>query len=144
MKKTEIKMTMKKNEQYHIDPLSKSIILTKKFLKEAGSLDTPEHKILMELMDAHPNYELVERKIKKAEGKTTYKGLNEKQMRKFITWLYQGDANAQKEKLEEFDALVKFYNDFHKAEKGSALRAWFLKNHKEKYLDWEKANAKAA
>ena len=137
--KTEINMNMKKNEQYHIDHLSKTIILTKKFLNEAGSLDNPEHDILMKLMEKHPNYTLVERKIKKAEGKKTYKGLSVKKMREFLEWLYSANTETQKQKLDEFDALVQFYEDFHKAEKASAMKTWFLKNHKEKYLDWEEA-----
>ena len=139
--RNEINMSMKKNEQYHIDHLSKTIILTKKFLNEAGCLDTPEYRILMELTEKHPNYELIERKIKKAEGKTTYKGLNSNKMKEFITWRYRNDAKSQKAKLEEFDARLKFYEDFHKAEKGSAMKAWFLNEYKEQYLNWEKAKA---
>lgn len=136
-----MKITMKKNEQYHIDHLTKTITLTKKFLKEASILDTPENEKLMELMEKYPAFALVERKINKAEGKKTYKGLNEKKMREFITWRYRENSETQKSKLDEFDALVKFYEDFHKTEKGSALKSWFLKNHKEQYLDWEKALA---
>ena len=134
-------ITMKKNEQYHIDPITKTITLTKKFLKEASTLDTPENAKLMELMEKYPSFTLVERKIKKAEKKTTYKGLTTQRMKEFLTWLYRNNEETKEAKLAEFDAREKFYDDFHKVEKASAMKTWFLKDHKDQYLDWEKAMA---
>lgn len=135
---------MKKIENYTFNQIEKTITLTKKFSKAASVMGTAEFKELMGLMEKYPSYTLKVREIKKPETKETYKGLTAKKMREFITWQYRADIETQKVKIDEFDTLKKFYDDFHKAEKHSAMKAWFLKNHKEEYLNWEKAMEKKA
>ena len=98
----------------------------------------------MRLSEVITFYTLKVREIQKPEKKETYKGLTAKKMREFISWQYREDTETMKIKINEFDTLEKFYDDFHKTEKHSAMKAWFLKNHKEEYLDWEKAMEKKA
>lgn len=135
---------MKKIENYTFNQFDKTITLTKKFSKAASIMGTAEFKELMGLMEKYPSYTLKVREIQKPEKKETYKGLTAKKMREFISWQYREDTETMKIKINEFDTLEKFYDDFHKTEKHSAMKAWFLKNHKEEYLDWEKAMEKKA
>lgn len=135
---------MKKTENYTFNHFNKTIIMTKKFSKAASIMGTVEFKELMGLMKEFPTYTLEVREISKPEKKKeTYKGLSVKRMREFITWRYREDTETQKKMLDEFDSRVKFYEDFHKVEKASAMKTWFLGIHKDAYLKWEKATEKA-
>ena len=53
-----------------------TIIASKTTLKKASVPNSPEYKELMKLMKKHPTLTVVEKDIKKAEGKQTYEGLN--------------------------------------------------------------------
>lgn len=111
---------MKKIENYTFNQFDKTITLTKKFSKAASIMGTAEFKELMGLMEKYPSYTLKVREIQKPEKKETYKGLTAKRMREFISWQYQENAETLKIKIDEFDTLEKFYDDFHKTEKHSA------------------------
>ncbi len=49
---------MKKNANYEINPIDKTITLTKKFLKGASTMGTPEYKELKKLEKDNPGFTL--------------------------------------------------------------------------------------
>ncbi len=133
---------MKKNEQYEINHIDETIILTKKFRKAAGTLNTPEYKQLMELKRKHPTYKLVEREIKKSEGKATYASLTVEEMKKFIRYIHEDDNETMGTRLNELAELERFYDEFHASAKYGVMKKWFLGYYKEEYT--KKTETKAA
>ena len=66
---------MKKSANYEINPIDKTITLTKKFLKGASTMDTPEYKELKKLEKDNPGFTLKVREINQKENKQTYSEL---------------------------------------------------------------------
>ena len=75
---------MKKNVGYEINPIDKTITLTKKFLKGASTMGTPEYKELKKLEKDNPGFELKVREINQSETKQTYGELTFAVMEKII------------------------------------------------------------
>ena len=65
---------MKKNENINcrINPITRTITISKPFAKAAGKVGTAEYDELMRAMKDHPDYAVELRSIKKKEGKKTY------------------------------------------------------------------------
>lgn len=61
---------MCKFNEYRIDPIENKIIVTKKFAKAAGVLNSPEYKILQQARMENPGFPVVLREIKKARRRT--------------------------------------------------------------------------
>ncbi len=132
---------MKKNEHYEIDHITETIILSKKFKKAASILNTAEYKELMKIRNTHPSYKLVERVIKKADSKCTYHSLTIEEMKKFISFIHEKDEETMKARLNEFNELEKFYDQFHASAKYGALKKWFLNYYKEDYTKQKRKEA---
>lgn len=81
---------MKKNLGYEINPIEKTITLSKKFLKGASIMGTSEYKELKKLEKENPGFELKVREIKQKENKTTYDELTFAVMEKIITESVKG------------------------------------------------------
>ena len=60
---------MNKTALYEIDFINSKIILTKKFYKAAGTLNSNEYRILVQLRRDNPTFTVELREIKKKEGK---------------------------------------------------------------------------
>ena len=56
---------MCKFNEYRIDPIENKIIVTKKFAKAAGVLNSPEYKILQQARMENPGFPVVLRDIRK-------------------------------------------------------------------------------
>ena len=125
---------MKKNLGYEINPIEKTITLSKKFLKGASIMGTPEYKKLKELEKDNPGFELKVREIKQKENKTTYDELTFAVMEKIITESVKGKEEGAT-KIEEFKAIKAFYAD-NKATKYGHVKSWFVQNYKQEYLNW--------
>ncbi|MBR6569686.1 MAG: hypothetical protein IKK75_04470, partial [Clostridia bacterium] len=75
---------MCKFNEYRIDPIENKIIVTKKFAKAAGVLNSPEYKILQQARMENPGFPVVLRDIRKAEKKNTYRNLSFANMEMYI------------------------------------------------------------
>ena len=130
---------MKKSANYEINHIDEIIILTKKFRKEASVMGTPAYKELMKIKREHPSYKLEERVIAKSEGKETYSALTIDEMKRFITYIHGDDAETARIRLNELEALEKFYDEFRKAAKYGSIKKWFLGYYKNQYTMSEDA-----
>lgn len=135
--------TMKKNEQYHIHHLGRTIYFRKSFLEAAGTTETPEYRELMELQEKHPDFKLMPWSIAEPKKKKeSYKGLTISQMDAFLKWKYKGKKEEYDAVKAEFDAIRGFCKEFHKTTSGGNCKKWFLERYKEEYLHWAKKKAK--
>ena len=60
------------SNRFTVDFVNKKIIGTKTSLNKAKHYGTPEYNELCELMEAHPRFRVVTKKVKKSTGKHTY------------------------------------------------------------------------
>ena len=118
---------MKKNVGYEINPIKKTITLSKKFLKGASVMGTPEYKELKKIQKDNPDFELVVREIQQKEDKITYNELTFAVMESII-------KETDEKKIDEFVAVKKFYEG-NKATMYGHVKAWFVQNYKEAYLE---------
>ena len=91
-----------------------TIVASKTTLKKASVPNSPEYKTLMKLMKQNPTFTIAEKEIKKAVGKTTYKGLNTAFVKTYIAI----QSNA--------DELMKQYEKASEMGKFPLVRKWFL------------------
>ena len=63
---------MKKNTGYEIDFVNEQIIVTKAFLKAAGTLNTSEYTELQNIRRENPGFAIVQREITKKDSKKSY------------------------------------------------------------------------
>ena len=124
---------MKKSASYSIDPISKTITLTKKFLKGASTMGTPEYKELKKLEKENPGFEFKAREIKPTENKQTYSELTFAVMKKIIMESANGDTETQVSKVAEFEAVQAFYEG-NKTTKYGHVKSWFVQNYREEYI----------
>lgn len=124
---------MKKNVGYEINPIEKTITLTKKFLKGASTMGTPEYKELKRIQKDNPDFELKVREITQSETKVTYSELTFAVMTSIIEGSAKDDAD-KKAKIAEFDAVKAFY-DGNKTTKYGHVKSWFVQNYKKAYID---------
>ena len=124
---------MKKNVGYEINPIEKTITLTKKFLKGASVMGTPEYKALKKIQKENPDFELKVREISQKDDKVTYSELTFAVMKTIIEGSANDDAD-KKAKIAEFEAVKNFY-DGNKTTKYGHVKSWFVQNYKKEYLD---------
>ena len=131
---TRKEITMKKNVGYEINPIEKTITLSKKYLKGASIMGTPEYKELKKLEKDNPGFELKVREIKQKEDKTTYDELTFVTMEKIIKQSAK-DKEDETKKIEEFDAIKVFYEG-NKTTKYGHVKSWFVQKYKQEYIIW--------
>ena len=114
---------MTKTAKYEINHIDETIIITKKFYKVAGILNSPEYKELMEARRDNPTYKVVLREIKKKADKKTYRNLTYENMASFIS-AKETDETVRKERLAQL-ATVK---ELSKVQAGpyAYVKTWFL------------------
>ena len=114
---------------YEVDFINSKIILTKKFYKSAGILNSPEYNTLLQLRAQNPGFEIVLKEIAKKEGKKSYRHLTYANMREYIV-TREGEKS---ETVAEFDRVM----SLSKVQTGpyAYVKAWFLK----KYPDYADA-----
>ena len=74
---------------YSVNHMTRSIILTHKFAKKACLADTKEYQHLIKLRTDNPGYNIIQRTITKKEGKR--KPPSYKQMKKYISCVENSD-----------------------------------------------------
>lgn len=116
---------MNNTKGYAINFVAKEIIITKRFSKAAGVIDSDAYKIMLSLRKDFPDFEIVIKPIEKKENKVTYKGLSIEEMNRFIT------ANRSEEEQELFKKILKLQEG--KKGKYATVKKWFLDNYKEIY-----------
>ena len=121
----ERKITMK--NLFTVNFAENSIVASKTTLKKASIPNSPEYKALMKLMKQNPTFAIVEKEIKKAEGKNTYEGLNKAFIEKYIS--IQSNAKELNEQCKMASEMGKF----------PLVRKWFLNTFK----NFDMATAKA-
>ena len=127
---------MKKNlNGYSIDHIDGTIILSKKFAKAGGVLNSAEYRIIKQLRKDYPDYTVIEKEIHKKEDKKSYAKLTIEAMRDFIV-KREGEAS---DNLTEFDKMEKLYEK--RPGKYGYMKHWFLKHYGEAYNDPSKAVA---
>ena len=118
---------------YKINPIEKTITLSRKFLEGAGVMGTPEYKELKRIQKENPDYTLVEReKIKQKADKVTYSELTYEVMESIIEDSAKDDADKA-QKIAEFNAIKGFYKD-NKTTMYGHVKSWFVKNYKAEYI----------
>ena len=124
---------MKKSANYEINPIDKTITLTKKFLKGASTMGTPEYKELKELEKENPGFTLKVREINQKENKQTYSELTFAVMQRIIEDVYKTDEDKKTEKIAEFEATKIFYSK-NKTTMYGHVKSWFVQNYKADYI----------
>ena len=116
---------MNNTKGYEINYAAKEIIITKKFNKAAGIIDSAEYKIMLALRKDFADFSIKTKSIEKKENKVSYKGLSIEEMKRFIA------ANRSKEEQELFEKILKLQEG--KKGKYATVKKWFLDNYKEIY-----------
>ena len=132
---------MKKTANYEINHINETIILTKKFMKAASVMGTPEYKELKKLLRENPGFALSEREIRQKATKITYRNLSYPVMQSIIEDLYKDNEQMKREKVAEFESILELYS-FNKTTMYGYVKAWFVKNYKQAYLERYDSNFK--
>lgn len=116
---------MNNSKGYEINFETKEIIITKKFSKAAGVIDSDAYKIMLALRKDFADFAIKTKAIEKKENKVSYKGLSIDEMKRFIT------ANRSKEEQDLFVKVLELQEG--KKGKYAIIKKWFLDNYKEIY-----------
>lgn len=114
------------------DFVNNTIVASKTTLKKASVPNSPEYKALMKLMKQNPRFTVVEKQIKEATGKQTYKGLTEAFIKSYIS--IQENAVELTKQFEEAKKMGKF----------PLVRRWFLDKFKNFNMETAKEELKKA
>lgn len=121
---------MKKNVSINcrIDPITRTITLSKAFAKAAGRVGTAEYEELMLAMKDHPDYGVELRSIKKKEGKKSYHNLTYENMREYICG-FLDDENSRATAIATFEKI----QAYSKIQAGAYayVKNWFLNTYPE-------------
>ena len=107
-----------------------TITASKTTLKKASVPNSAEYKELMKLMKQNPGFSIVEKEIKQATGKKTYRGLTDALIKKYIS-IQPNSAELEKQYKKAFE-MGKF----------PLVRKWFLDTFED--FDVEEAKEKIA
>ena len=110
---------MKQNVGYEIDYVESKIIVSKKFLKEAGNVTTAAYSDLVQIRKDYPDFTIEPRQIAKRENKMTYGKLTYDFMRKYIE--NKADAEQVLVEFEQVQKLAKFQSAQY-----VYVKKWFL------------------
>ena len=126
---------MNKTALYEINFINSKIILTKKFYKAAGTLNSNEYRILVQLRRDNPTFTVELREIKKKEGKQSYRNLTYENMRNHILICEGEDSKA----LKDFDHV----KALSQAQAGpyAYVKTWFLKQYGDAFKREEEVSA---
>lgn len=119
---------MKNTHSYEINYVENTIVVTKKFLKEAGIIGSTAYNDLARVRKDLPDFQIVQREIAKKQGKKTYGDLTFKRMADFIAAYDEENADNA---LAEFERV----KQLSKAHSGSYafVKTWFLNRYKDEF-----------
>ncbi len=110
---------MKQSIGYEIDFEGSKIIVSKKFLKEAGNVTTTAYAELVQMRRDYPDFRIETRQIAKRENKMTYGKLTYDFMREYIK--NKADKDQVLVEFERIQKLAKFQNAQY-----VFVKKWFL------------------
>lgn len=110
---------MKQNLGYEIDFVEGKIVVSKKFLKEASTVNTSAYIELTKVRKDYPDFAIEPRQITKRENKMTYGKLTYQFMRDYIET--KADAEKVLAEFEQVQKLAKFQNAQY-----VYVKKWFL------------------
>lgn len=116
---------MNNTKGYEINFETKEIIITKRFSKAAGVINSDEYKVMLALRKDFTDFTIKTKTIEKKENKVSYKGLSIEEMKRFIA------ANRSQEEQALFDKILRLQEG--KKGKYAVVKKWFLDNYKEVY-----------
>lgn len=111
---------MKHGFGYEIDFVNQKIILTKSFAAKAGTIESAEYTMLLEVRKNFPEFKIELREIAKKAGKKTYAKLTYDNMRMYITTMF-GKSSDQ---LKELENVIKVSKSL--SGKYAYVKSWFL------------------
>lgn len=128
---------MKKNTGYEIDFVNEQIVVSKAFLKAAGTLNTPEYIDLQNARRENPGFAIVQREVTKKEGKKAYRNLTYKNMKEYIAAKEGKDSPI----LQQFDKI----RALSKVQAGpyAYVKTWFLNLYGEAFQEEEEEETAA-
>lgn len=110
-----------KPARFTVDFVSKQIIGTKTSLNKAKKYGSDEYNELCELMEAHPRFKVVTKKVKQNNSRHTYKALNFTFIEKYIS--IQPNGNELVREYNEIKQLAAVLN----MSIYPYTKSWFLK-----------------
>ena len=110
---------MKQTLGYEIDFIEGKIIVSKKFLKEAGTVNSTAYTELTKIRKDYPEFEIKPREITKRDNKMTYGKLTYDRMEEYIKT--KTDAETVLVEYENVRKLAKFQNAQY-----VFVKKWFL------------------
>ena len=105
-----------------IDFSKSSIVASATTLKKARKPESPEYRVLTELLCVHPNFCVIEKDIQKKPGKKTYKGLTFQTMLDYI----RTQTNSE-DKIKAYNAVRRIAKV--KGCEYPLTKKWFLKTY---------------
>ena len=111
---------MKKNTGYEIDFVNEQIIVTKAFLKAAGTLNTSEYTELQNIRRENPGFAIVQREISKKDSKKSYRNLTYKNMKDYIA-AKEGENSPMLQQFEKVRSISKVQPGPY-----AYVKTWFL------------------
>lgn len=117
--KTRKEIYMKQNLGYEINYIESKIIVSKKFLKEASTINTAAYTELAKIRKDYPEFTIEPRQIAKRENKMTYGKLTYDRMREYIET--KADKDQVLVEFERIQKLAKFQNAQY-----VFVKKWFL------------------
>ena len=117
---------MKKNHGYEINYVENTIIVTKSFLKKAGTIGSKEYNELAKVRKDFPDFRIQQREITKKQGKKTYGKLTYKVMAEFIEAQEEENASAILTEFQRVQQLSKI-----QAGSYAFVKTWFLNRYKD-------------
>ncbi len=125
---------MKQNRGYEINYIEGKIIVTKSFLKEAGTIGSAAYTELAKVRRDYPDFTIEQRQIAKKQGKKTYGKLTYKVMADFIEAQEEANAPAILAEFERVKALSKVQSGSY-----AFVKTWFLNRYKDVFEQEEEA-----
>ena len=101
------------------------IRITAAFAKKAKTVDSPEYKELMELLENHPGYQVVVPSPVKRKRAGTMKGLTYECMEKFIC-SQDGEDSAAMAEFKDLTRIVSYGNGETARRSYGEVKKWFL------------------
>ena len=130
---------MKQNVGYEIDFVEGKIIVSKKFLREAGTINTAAYSELVQIRKDYPDFTIAPRQIAKRENKMTYGKLTYKAMAEFIEAQEEEQSAAVLKEFERMQQLSKAHNGQY-----AFVKSWFLKRYQDVFGQDDEATEAAS
>ena len=125
---------MRHTHGYEVNYIEGKIIVTKSFLKEAGTIGSAAYTELAKVRRDYSDFAIEQRQITKKQGKKTYGKLTYKVMAEFIEAQEEENASAILAEFQRVQQLSKI-----QAGSYAFVKTWFLNRYKDVFQQEEEA-----